>query len=91
MNYFTCTDADFNPPRTTGVTEQNRTEVPIDTVDDTNPEGDERFEITIVATPIDGGPKVEAGTSDTANITIIDNDGECVLYSMYRVQTHVIG
>ena len=83
MNYSTCTDADFNPPRTTGVTEQNRTEVPIDTVDDADPERDEEFQIKIVASSIDGGPKVEAGTSDTANITIIDNDGEWALYIMY--------
>ena len=60
-------------------------------MDDTDPEGDEEFQIKIQIVSTTGGPNVEVGTSDTANITIIDNDGECALYSMYRMQTYLLG
>ena len=58
------------------VTEQNKTEVTIVTIDDMIPEGEEEFNLVLQVSPTSGGISVVVGDRNNASFTIIDNDGE---------------
>ena len=69
-------------PPSMNVTEQNKTEVTIVTIDDMIPEGEEEFNLVLQVSPTSDGISVVVGDRNNASFTIIDNDGE---YTVCRV------